>query len=166
MNETTIGYVILYGTPVLLVIIAIVVFIIKQNKDYKIQMKLDAQKRRQAAADEKEYFEKNGCELSKRIGKLLIDHVHKKWMIAGERAIYNYSDVTSIRVREEKDSQFVSIYVDIGLNDVLNPVIILPILTNFSYEGSAGFYTSLKNTAVEQEAFFKAVIAENNNSQV
>lgn len=125
--------------------------------------------------EENNYFIGAGCEISKRIKNLIIDDVHKKWMVAGTEKIFNYRDVKSVKIVENGNqiefdvlsahTTIKSMSVIVSTTDTLNALVDIPI---FEARGSSGLqtssyeYTQFKKIAAEQEAFFNAVIVENN----
>ncbi|MGN0643134.1 MAG: hypothetical protein ACI4JJ_08290 [Huintestinicola sp.] len=160
----------------ILVIIAIlsVICIISTRKD-KAKKQADDKK----INDENNYFIESGCIISKRIKNLLIDDNNKKWMVAGTEKIFNYSDVKSVKIVENGNqieydvlsahTTIKNMYVSVSTTDTLNALVDIPI---FETRGNSGLqtssyeYTQFKKIALEQEAFFNAVIAKNNTTKI
>lgn len=121
----------------------------------------------------KHYFTEAGYTVSKCINNLLIDDVNRKWLVAGSDRIFSYDDVISVKIMENGSqievgalsvhSTIKTMSVLISTADTLNALVNIPI---FELKGNAGLETSsyeyakFKETAMEQEAFFNAVISQ------
>lgn len=94
-------------------------------------------------------------------------------MVAGTEKIFNYSDVIDVQISENGNQLEVgtlsvhttikSLSVVVSTKDVLNALIDIPIFElsgNLGLETSSNEYAQFKKIALEQEAFFKAVIAQ------
>lgn len=167
MNEVT-AFVLL-GVIVAVIIIVLVIICIRSTKKQK-----EAQTEKALQYDrENDFFTKSGYVISKRIKNLIIDNEHEKWMVAGADKIFNYSDVIDVRISENGSQLEVgalsvhttikSLSVVVTTKDTLNALVDISI---FEAKGSLGLetssyeYTEFKKIALEQEAFFKAVISK------
>lgn len=167
MNEVT-AFIFL-GVIVAVIIIVLVIICIQSTKKLK-----KAQSERTLQYDrENDFFTKSGYVISKRIRNLIIDNEHEKWMVAGADKIFSYSDVIDVCISENGSQLEVgalsvhttikSLSVVVTTNDTLNALIDIPIFAakgNCGLETSSCEYTELKKIALEQEAFFKAVISK------
>ncbi len=162
----------IFGLMVLVVIIVLVIFCIFSTK--KLNQQKESSKNK--VLEENNYFTGAGYEISKRIKNLLIDDIHKKWMVAGSEKIFNYSDVIDVKIVEDGKQVEMSglsvqntiktMSVVVSTNDPLNALIYIPIVEmkgTLGLETSSYDYAECKKSALEQEAFFKAVIASRNN---
>lgn len=167
MNEY-VGFVLL-GVLLVACIVVMIIITIKSTAKMK-QEKIASEEKKLA---EKSYFTDHGCVISKCISNLLIDDVHKKWMVVGTEKIFNYSDVTDVKIIENGNqievgalsvhSTIKSITVSVSTADPLNALINIPVFEtkgNLGLETSSYEYTNFKKIALEQEAFFNAVIAQ------
>lgn len=168
MNEY-IGFILL-GVLLVICIVVLCIIALKSTK------KLNAEKiaLEEKKINEKKYFTDNGCVISKSISNLLIDDIHKKWMVTGIEKIFNYSDVISVKIVENGNQVEVgalsvhttikTMTVAVSTSDPLNALINIPIFEtkgNTGLETSSYDYTQCKQIAMEQEAFFNAIISKN-----
>ena len=159
-----------------IVIVAILsIFCIKSSQKQKKHKAEENMK-----ADEQiSFFINAGCVISKQIHNLLIDDVHKKWMITGSDVIFNYADVIDVSIVEDGKQVEMSAFsvqntiktmsVLVTTNNAINALVDIPIVQmkgNLGLEISSYEYSNCKKIALEQEAFFKAIIATNSNTTI
>lgn len=170
MNEY-IGFVCLGALLIICIVVLCIVAFRSTNK-----LKAEKIAAEEKKISEKSYFTDNGCVISKCINNLLIDDVHKKWMIIGTNKIFNYSDVLSVKIVENGNQIEVgalsvhntikTMTVAVSTSDPLNALINIPIFEtkgNLGLETSSYEYSNFKQIALEQEAFFNAIISKTNS---
>lgn len=168
-----INIIIFMGVLILVTIAVLSIICIRSTQKIRAQKQAKDNK----FNSENDYFTQAGCVISKRIKDLLIDDIHKKWMVAGSGKIFNYSDVVAAKIVEDGSqlemgalsvhTTIKTMSVIVSTTDTLNALIDIPIVEmkgNAGLETSSYDYAQCKKIALEQEAFFNAVIAENNNS--
>lgn len=165
---------ILLGLLVVVIIAGLCIFCIYSTKKQKA---LHKQHEEQKKADNK-FFIDSGYMISKQIKNLLIDDVHKKWMVTGSNKIFDYDNIVSVRIIEDgrqievgvlsAQATIKTMSVVVETNDALNALITIPIVEmkgSLGLEVSSFDYSECKKTAMEQEAFFNAVISQRESSK-
>lgn len=179
MDETLIPKIIVYGTPILAIVIAIIVYIVKHQKGCAEKIKRDEAARQEKIKSEKLFFESQGCTLSKKIGDLLIDNEHKKWMVTTEKKIHDYSEIIAVNIvvnGNKMNSNMISksvyqtinsLSVTITTTDILNPIVEITVMpfSNIGYDTTSYIFSELQKIALQQEATLNAIINESHQKQ-
>lgn len=165
---------ILLGLLVIVIIAGLCIFCIYSTKKQKALYK---QRKAQEEADNK-FFIDSGYIISKQIKSLLIDDVHKKWMVTENNKIFDYDNIVSVKIIEDgrqievgvlsAHASIKTMSVVVETNDALNALVTIPIVEmkgSLGLEVSSFDYSECKKIAMEQEAFFNAVISQRESSK-
>lgn len=191
MDETFIPKVLIYGTPILLAIIAIIIFIVK-NKGRNPQPTTEDKL--------KTWLNKNSFTITTAVGSVLIDENTKRWAVykSEQSQIYDFKDIVRVELDENgnkyvsqngvlravvgsavfggvgaivgattatKSHTINSLNVIVYTSRISDPVITIPLIISPVSDSSA-LYSRNKSDAIKLMGMLNAIVVQNEPAKV